>query len=173
MPAGDLTHPVPDLTGYITEGQVILSPERHARGVYPPIDPLQSLSRLMRRGAGRGRTRDDHLDVAAQSLSLLARAREVAELADLLGADALSETERRYLAYARAFDDVLAQRPDENRTLDDTLHRAWQAISVLPRRELAMLSTDALDRHYLGGAGRVPPLRPEPEEDRARPPAAR
>lgn len=148
MPAGDITHPVPDLTGYITEGQVVLSAERHARGVYPPIDPLSSLSRLMRRGAGPGRTRDDHLDLAGQTLALLARAREVTELADLLGTDALSETEHRYLAFAAAFDTQLAQRPDENRDLDDTLERAWQAVSVVPRRELTMLGDDQLDRHY-------------------------
>ena len=136
MPAGDITHPVPDLTGYITEGQVVLSSERNARGLYPPIEPLSSLSRLMRRGAGPGRTRDDHLDLAAQALSLLARARDVAELADLLGAEALSETERRYLAFADAFDTGLAQRSDEDRDLDDTLDRVWRAVSVLPRREL-------------------------------------
>ena len=78
MPAGDITHPVPDLTGYITEGQIVLSPDVHARGVYPPVDPLSSLSRLMRSGAGPGRTRDDHLDLAAQLLAALARARQVA-----------------------------------------------------------------------------------------------
>lgn len=148
MPAGDLTHPVPDLTGYITEGQIVLSPDRHARGVYPPIDPLSSLSRLMRRGAGPGRTRHDHLDVAAQTLSLLARAREVTELADLLGADALSEAERRYLTYAEAYDSQLTQRPDENRSLEDSLDRAWRALDVLPRTELAMIGTDDLDRRY-------------------------
>lgn len=164
MPAGDLTHPVPDLTGYITEGQVVLSAERQAAGVYPPIDPLSSLSRLMRRGAGPERTRDDHLDLAAQALALLARARDVGQLADLLGADALSETERRYLAYAAAFDAELAQRPDEDRTLDDTLDRVWKAVSVLPRRELAMLTADELDRRYLGGPGHVPP-RPDPVEE--------
>ena len=86
MPAGDITHPVPDLTGYITEGQIVLSAEVHARGVYPPVDPLASLSRLMRRGAGPGRTRDDHLDVAAQLLAALARARRSRELAELVGA---------------------------------------------------------------------------------------
>jgi len=148
MPAGDITHPVPDLTGYITEGQVVLSSERNARGVYPPIEPLSSLSRLMRRGAGPGRTRDDHLDLAAQALSLLARARDVAELADLLGTEALSETERLYLAFADAFDGGMAQRPDENRDLDDTLDRVWRAVSVLPRRELTMLPAEQLDRHY-------------------------
>ena len=148
MPAGDITHPVPDLTGYITEGQIVLSPDRHARGLYPPIDPLSSLSRLMRRGAGAGRTRDDHLDVASQALALLARARDVAELADLLGAEALSETERRYVSFADAFDTALNQRSDEDRQLDDTLDRVWRAISVLPRRELTMLPGAQLDRHY-------------------------
>jgi V/A-type H+/Na+-transporting ATPase subunit B len=156
MPAGDVTHPVPDLTGYITEGQVVLSAARHAAGCYPPIDPLLSLSRLMRRGAGAGRTRDDHLDVAAQALALLARARDVSQLADLLGTDALSETELGYLALAAAFDAALSQRPQENRSLDETLDRVWQVVSVLPRRELTMLPTDQLDRHYLGGRGPVP-----------------
>ncbi|MGJ3562069.1 hypothetical protein ACR6C2_43155 [Streptomyces sp. INA 01156] len=85
MPAGDITHPVPDLTGYITEGQIVLSCETHALGVYPPVDALSSLSRLMRKGAGPGRTRADHLDVAAQLLAALARARQVRELADLVG----------------------------------------------------------------------------------------
>lgn len=173
MPAGDLTHPVPDLTGYITEGQVVLSAERHARGVYPPIDPLSSLSRLMRHGAGHGRTRDDHLDLAAQALSLLARARDVTELADLLGADALSDTERRYLAYADAFDTYLAQRPGEDRTLDDTLDRAWQAVSVLPRRELAMLTASQLDCRYRGGPGAVPAASAaDPEEEPGAGPSA-
>ena len=166
MPAGDLTHPVPDLTGYITEGQIVLSAERHASGVYPPIDPLSSLSRLMRRGAGPGRTREDHLDLAAQALALLARARDIAELADLLGTDALSETERRYLGYDAAFDAQLTQRPDEDRTLDDTLERMWQAISVLPHRELTMLPTEQLVSRYVGGPGRVTPRAvDDPEEE--------
>lgn len=169
MPGGDLTHPVPDLTGYITEGQVVLSVERHAGGAYPPIDPLSSLSRLMRLGAGPQRTRDDHLDVAAQALALLARARDLAELADLLGADALSETERRYLAYRDAFDTHLTQRADEDRSLDDTLDRVWRSVSVLPRRELSMLPADQLDRRYIGGRGAVPA---RPVEDRKEPPRA-
>jgi V/A-type H+-transporting ATPase subunit B len=166
MPGGDLTHPVPDLTGYITDGQVVLSAERHAAGAYPPIDPLSSLSRLMRRGAGPGRTRDDHLEVAGQALALLARARDLTELADLLGVDALSETERTYLAYRDAFDAQLSQRADQDRHLDDTLDRTWRAISVLPRRELTMLRADQLDHHYQGGAGRLPPRsRNDAQED--------
>jgi V/A-type H+-transporting ATPase subunit B len=152
MPAGDITHPVPDLTGYITEGQVVLSPQAAARGLYPPVEPLSSLSRLMRKGAGPERTRADHLDVAAQSLAALARARQVRELADLVGATGLGATDRQYLAYAEAFEQqVLTQRPDERRTLDQTLDRIWQALSVLPRRELGMLSADLVETHVGGG----------------------
>ena len=104
MPGGDITHPVPDLTGYITEGQVVLSGDVQARGVYPPVDVLSSLSRLMRHGAGPGRTREDHLDVAAQALAALARARQTAELAELVGPAALSATDRRYLEFRTALE---------------------------------------------------------------------
>ena len=94
MPAGDITHPVPDLTGYITEGQIVLSAEVHARNIYPAVDPLSSLSRLMRRGAGKDRTREDHLDLAAQFIAALSRARQVRELAELVGTAALGESDR-------------------------------------------------------------------------------
>jgi V/A-type H+-transporting ATPase subunit B len=148
MPAGDITHPVPDLTGYITEGQVVLSPEAHARGTYPPVDALSSLSRLMRHGAGPGRTRDDHLDVAAQLLAALSRARRVGTLADLIGTDALSEVDRAYLDLQAQFEqDLVAQRAGERRTLDDTLDRAWRVLLRLPRSELGMLPAALLDQH--------------------------
>ncbi|MER6102918.1 V-type ATP synthase subunit B [Streptomyces sp. NPDC001832] len=151
MPAGDITHPVPDLTGYITEGQVVLSRETHAQGVYPPVDALSSLSRLMRKGAGPGRTRDDHLDVAAQLLAALARARQVRELTDLVGETALSPADRRYLEFDQAFlHRFVDQRPDELRTLDQTLDRAWQVLLTLPRSQLAMLPTALLDVHGAG-----------------------
>lgn len=153
MPGGDITHPVPDLTGYITEGQIVLSPELHARGIYPPVDALSSLSRLMRHGAGPGRTRDDHLDVAAQTLAALAAARRAAGLAELVGAAALSAADRRYQDFDQAFASrVISQGRTENRTLDDTLGRAWQALGVLPRRELTMLSAAALDAYYPAAA---------------------
>jgi V/A-type H+-transporting ATPase subunit B len=149
MPGGDITHPVPDLTGYITEGQIVLSPELHASGVYPPVDALSSLSRLMRHGAGPGRTRGDHLDVAAQSLAALAAARRAAELAELVGTAALSRADRLYQDFDVAFaSHVISQGRAENRDLDDTLGRAWQALRVLPRRELTMLSAEALDAYY-------------------------
>jgi V/A-type H+-transporting ATPase subunit B len=109
---------------------------------------LGSLSRLMRHGAGPGRTREDHLDVAAQVLAALARARQGRELADLVGEDALSQTDRDYLRFAEEVEHrMLDQRPDESRTLEDTLDRAWDALRVLPRRELTMLSSALLDAH--------------------------
>jgi V/A-type H+-transporting ATPase subunit B len=162
MPAGDITHPVPDLTGYITEGQIVLSAEIHARGVYPPVDPLASLSRLMRRGAGPGRTREDHLDLAAQLLALLARAREVSELAELLGSASLSPTERIYLSFADAFyADFVHQGADQSCSLEESLGRAWKVASLLPRRELTSLSEKEIERWYVaeasdpaGGPGR-------------------
>jgi V/A-type H+-transporting ATPase subunit B len=140
MPAGDITHPVPDLTGYITEGQIVLSAEIHALHVYPPVDALASLSRLMRHGAGAGLTRDDHLDVAAQLLAALSRARQARELAELVGVDALSSTDQQYVAVEQAFRHRLVdQGPEERRELDDTLDRAWEALAALPRRELSMI----------------------------------
>jgi V/A-type H+-transporting ATPase subunit B len=149
MPAGDITHPVPDLTGYITEGQLVLDQELHVRGVYPPFDALGSLSRLMRLGAGPGRTRDDHLEISAQLYALVARARQVADLADVVGADALGHGERLYLDFAEAFRrDFVSQGRAEARSLEETLGRAWQVASMLPRRELSMMSESALDAHY-------------------------
>jgi V/A-type H+-transporting ATPase subunit B len=152
MPGGDITHPVPDLTGYITEGQIVLSHELHVRGVYPPFDPLGSLSRLMRLGAGDGKTRDDHLQLAAQLYALVAQARRVSDLAEVVGADALSEGEARYLGFADAFQaGFVRQGVDELRALDETLDRGWRVASVLPRAALTMTSEATLAAHYGGG----------------------
>jgi V/A-type H+-transporting ATPase subunit B len=154
MPAGDITHPVPDLTGYITEGQIVLSRQMHARGVYPPVDALSSLSRLMRNGAGPGRTRADHLDVAAQLLSALAHARQVRELADLVGQAALSPADRRSLDFEDAFArELVDQRRDELRTLDETLERAWQVLMTLPRGQLTMLPAEFIEAHRTPESG--------------------
>ncbi|WP_330180119.1 V-type ATP synthase subunit B [Nocardia sp. NBC_01503] len=148
MPGGDLTHPVPDLTGYITEGQLVLSGDLHARGVYPPIDMLSSLSRLMRNGAGPGRTRADHLPLAAQLLAVLARARQARELAELIGADGLTPVDRAHLAAEEAFTrEFVNQGPGAVRTLDDSLDRAWRALDPLPRRALSMLPDELLDAY--------------------------
>jgi V/A-type H+-transporting ATPase subunit B len=152
MPAGDITHPVPDLTGYITEGQVVLAPEVQARGVYPPIDPLSSLSRLMRGGAGPGRTREDHLDVAAQLLAALARARQVRELAEIVGSEALSGTDRLYVDLGTEIERrLIDQQRGESRSLEETLSRCWDVLGVLPRRELTMLSGRLIDTYLPEG----------------------
>ena len=148
MPGGDITHPVPDLTGYITEGQIIFSAQMHLHNVYPPVDALSSLSRLMRRGAGAGRTRDDHLPVAAQLLASLARARQVGALAELIGPDALTATDRSYLLFEDDFAAKLVnQRPDAARPFDETLDRAWEVLARLPRSELSMLPSGLLEAH--------------------------
>lgn len=148
MPVGDITHPVPDLTGYITEGQIVLAPDVHARGIYPPVDPLASLSRLMRNGAGAGRTRDDHLELAAQLLAALARGRQVREPAEIVGGSALSTTDQLYLHFATELEHgLLDQQRHEQRTMDQTLDRCWDIANVLPRRELTMLSQRFLDAH--------------------------
>ncbi len=152
MPGGDITHPVPDLTGYITEGQIVLAPDIHARGIYPPIDPLSCLSRLMRHGAGPGRTRDDHLELAAQLLAALSRARQVRQLAEIVGEAALSGTDQLYLEFATTFERTLThQRRGERRTLEETLGRCWDVVSVLPERELTMLSRRFLAAHPRAG----------------------
>lgn len=155
MPAGDIAHPVPDLTGYITEGQLVLSPEAHLRGVYPPFEPLRSLSRLMHLAAD-----PEHLELAAQLYALVAEAQHAADLADIVGADALGDVERAYLSFRARFDqDFVTQGRGEARTLDETLDRAWRVTSTLPRRELSMLSAQVLDRRYEGDDGAARPTR--------------
>ncbi len=154
MPAGDVNHPVPDTAGYITEGQLVLAPDLHAQGIYPPFDPLGSLSRLMRLGAGAGRTRADHLELAAQLYALAAEARRARELAEVLGEDALSDAERRRLAFADAMNaEFVGQERGEGRSLQETLDRGWRVVSRLPRAELTMISDASLDAHYDGARG--------------------
>jgi len=149
MPAGDITHPVADLTGYITEGQILLTHSVQGEGVYPPVDVLGSLSRLMRKGTGAGRTRADHPAIAAQLIAAVAHANEVRDLADLIGTAALTDTDRSYLEFAKAFDSVLIdQEAGESRSLEDTLSRAWRVASVLPRRELTMVPARDIAAFY-------------------------
>lgn len=153
MLAGDVSHPVPETTGYITGGQLVLSAELHTQGLYPPFDALGSLSRLMRLGAGPGRTREDHLELAAQIYALAAEARRARELAEVLNEDALSPAERRRVELAAAMNaDLLAQAPDEDRSLEETLDCGWRVVSRLPRADLTMLSDAALAAHYSGSA---------------------
>lgn len=171
MPAGDITHPVPDLTGYITEGQVVLSSEVHAHGIYPPVDALASLSRLMRKGAGQGRTRDDHLDVAAQLLASLSRSQQVRELAELVGVEALSAADLAFVDFAGQFErKLLQQRPDERRSLAQTLDLAWSVALTLPDRELTMLPSAMLAAHRDSAAlATVPEERRDPRHEQRGP----
>jgi V/A-type H+-transporting ATPase subunit B len=149
MPAGDITHPVPDLTGYITEGQLVLATDLHARGIYPPLDLMGSLSRLMRRGTGAHLTREDHLELSDQLYALTARALQAAELAEIVGADALPAADQRLLAFRAQLErKFLSQGQQESRTLETTLDLGWQVVSQLPATELTMVSRQTLAAHY-------------------------
>ncbi|HTO86708.1 MAG TPA: V-type ATP synthase subunit B [Thermoanaerobaculia bacterium] len=147
MPAGDVTHPIPDLTGYITEGQIVLDRGLERRGIYPPVDVLPSLSRLMGDGIGAGRTREDHEAVARQTYAACARSARARALESIIGRDELSEVERAYLAFGDVFEErFLPQRPDERRPVAETLERAWEALMVLPEGELGRLPAEQLSR---------------------------
>ena len=148
MPNDDITHPIPDLTGYITEGQIVLSRDLHARGIYPPVDPLPSLSRLMEDGIGARRTRDDHSRLASQLYAAYARVKEVHRLASIVGEEELSEINRRYLQFGERFErEFVAQHPYENRDFHQTLDLGWQVLEPLPDTELTRLSRDLIARH--------------------------
>lgn len=161
MPNDDVTHPIPDLTGYITEGQIVLSRDLHAKGVYPPIDVMPSLSRLMEDGIGAGRTRDDHSPVASQMYAAYARMKEVERLASIIGEQELSEVNRRYLQFGQRFErQFVGQGLAENRTFAQTLDRGWQALAPLPDSELTRLSRALLQRHRAPGSGTGPGAAP-------------
>jgi len=158
MPSDDITHPVPDLTGYITEGQIVLSRELHGRGVYPPVAVLPSLSRLMKDGVGKDTTREDHARVASQLFASYAKALEVRGLATIIGAEELSDSDRLYLKFADAFEQrFVAQGEDEERSVFETLERAWDLLRQLPAERLTRLSEADLARHHVKSAGRAEP----------------
>jgi V/A-type H+/Na+-transporting ATPase subunit B len=151
MPSDDITHPIPDLTGYITEGQIVLSRELHNQGIYPPVHISPSLSRLMKDGIGKDDTREDHPRVAAQLYALYARALETRNLASIIGADELSERDRRYLGFADAFDERFVGQSDaEDRSIEATLNLAWELMSLFPRDMLTRLSETELAKYYQG-----------------------
>ncbi|HDM36727.1 MAG TPA: V-type ATP synthase subunit B, partial [Candidatus Syntrophoarchaeum butanivorans] len=133
MPDDDITHPIPDLTGYITEGQFVLSRNLHRRGIYPPVDVLPSLSRLMDEGIGPGRTREDHAGVANQLYAAYAEGRDMRDLVAVVGEEALTERDRRYLEFADRYErEFVTQGPDEDRTIFQTLDLGWELLSMLP-----------------------------------------
>ncbi len=148
MPDDDVTHPIPDLTGYITEGQIYLARPLHNKGLYPPINPGPSLSRLMNNGIGEGKTRKDHKNVADQLQAAYANGLDLRRLVAITGEDALSETDKLYLKFADEFERVFVNQGSENRTIDESLNIAWTVLSVLPKSELTRLSNEQIDNYY-------------------------
>ncbi|POP34378.1 V-type ATP synthase subunit B [Lactonifactor longoviformis] len=149
MPNDDITHPIPDLTGYITEGQIVLDRQLHGQAIYPPINVLPSLSRLMKDGIGEGYTRVDHQDVANQLFSCYAKVGDARALASVIGEDELSPLDKKYLLFGNAFEhEFVGQGPLENRTIIDTLEKGWELLGMLPKEELDRIDTKILDKYY-------------------------
>ncbi|WP_394925440.1 V-type ATP synthase subunit B [uncultured Robinsoniella sp.] len=149
MPNDDITHPIPDLTGYITEGQIVLDRELHGQAIYPPINVLPSLSRLMKDGIGAGYTREDHQDVANQLFSCYAKVGDARALASVIGEDELSPLDKIYLKFGKAFEqEFVGQGENENRSIIDTLEKGWELLGMLPREELDRIDTKVLDKYY-------------------------
>ncbi len=151
MPEDDKTHPIPDLTGYITEGQIILSRDLYMRGIEPPIDVLPSLSRLKNKGIGNGKTREDHADTMDQIFSAYARGKEAKELAVILGESALSEMDRKYAKFSEEFENLyVAQGYNTDRTIEETLDIGWKLLSILPTTELKRIRPEYIEKYLKG-----------------------
>jgi len=148
MPDDDMTHPIPDLTGYITEGQIVLSRSLHRQGVFPPVDLLPCLSRLMNNGIGEGRTRADHRALANQLYASYAQGRDVRKLMAIVGEDALSELDKRYLRFGNEFERQMIGQGETRRTIEDTLALGWRLLGLLPRDELTRVSKAQVDQYY-------------------------
>ncbi len=151
MPNNDITHPIPDLTGYITEGQIVLSENLDKRGIYPPINILPSLSRLMKDGIGEGFTREDHSEVSNQIFSAYSKVQDIKALSQVIGEDELSEIDKKYLEFGKNFEEKLVkQRYDEDRNIILSLDLVWDIISVLPKEELERIKPETLNKYYRG-----------------------
>ena len=149
MPNDDITHPIPDLTGYITEGQITLDRSLNGQGIYPPINVLPSLSRLMKDGIGEGFTREDHQDVANQLFSAYAKVGDARALASVIGEDELSSTDKKYLEFGKAFEkEFVGQGLGVNRNIFETLNLGWKLLHILPKEELDRIDTKILDKYY-------------------------
>lgn len=151
MPNDDITHPMPDLTGYITEGQIVLGRELYFAGIYPPVAVLPSLSRLMKDGIGKNRTRDDHPRWGAQLYAAYAKTQDVRALASVIGEEELTEVDQKYLKFGRAFErEFVNQSFTENRTIERTLEIGWKLLSMLPKQELTRVTLDEIAQYYKG-----------------------
>lgn len=150
MPNDDITHPIPDLTGYITEGQIVLDRSMHQQNIYPPINVLPSLSRLMKDGIGEGFTREDHQDLSSQLFSSYAKVGDARALASVIGEDELSPIDKQYLAFGKAFEkEFVGQDTFENRSMIETLDKGWKLLSMLPKEELDRIDTKILSKYYI------------------------
>ena len=148
MPNDDITNPVPDLTGYITEGQIVLSRDLYQSDIYPPINILPSLSRLMKDGIGKDYTREDHPELSDQIFSAYSKVKEVAALAQVIGEDELSETDRKYMEFGRQFEErFVKQHHNENRDILETLNLAWELLSILPIEEMNRISPETMEKY--------------------------
>lgn len=149
MPNDDITHPIPDLTGYITEGQIVLDRTLYQQGIYPPVSVLPSLSRLMKDGIGEGYTRQDHSDVANQLFASYSKVQEAKSLASVIGEDELSDIDKLYIKFGKEFESTfINQGKDENRDIQTTLDIGWELLRILPRDELDRIDTSILDKYY-------------------------
>lgn len=149
MPSDDISHPVPDLTGYITEGQIVLDREMFQRGIYPPVAGLPSLSRLMKDGIGKGRTRDDHPHVASQLFAAYSKVKDIRSLAAVIGTEELSPVDQLYMKFGKEFEaQVITQGEYENRSIEESLDLGWKVLKLLPRTELLRVTQEELEKHY-------------------------
>ena len=149
MPSDDITHPIPDLTGYITEGQIVLGRELFRKGIYPPVNVLMSLSRIMKDGVGEGKTRGDHQEISNQCYDAYSRAQEVRALSEIVGKGGLTGVDRKYMELGDIFEkEFLSQGVDENRTLEETLSLQWNAASLLPKNELTKIKDKFIEQYY-------------------------
>src|SRR3989338_4533526 len=149
MVGDDITHPIPDLTGYITEGQIVLSRELHRRNIYPQIDVLPSLSRLMNMGIGKGKPREDQKQVSDQLYAMYAEGRDLRGLVAIVGEESLSERDRSLLKFAEVFElRFVRQGRDEDRTIEDTLNLSWELLSTLPEQQLTRVSPELRKKYY-------------------------
>jgi V/A-type H+-transporting ATPase subunit B len=150
MPSDDITHPIPDLTGYITEGQIVLDRNLYLKGIYPPINILPSLSRLVKDGTGKGITREDHGACARQLFACYSKVQEVRSLASVIGEDELSPIDKLYMEFGRTFEkEFVSQSIDEDRTMEQTLNKGWDILGILPKEELDRVDSKILDKYYV------------------------
>jgi V/A-type H+-transporting ATPase subunit B len=149
MPGDDITHPIPDLTGYITEGQIVLDRQMDAAGIYPPVSVLPSLSRLMKDGIGAGYTREDHVTLANQLFACYAKVQDAKALASVIGEEELSDADKKLLAFGRAFEKQFVGQGNVNRTIEQTLDLGWDLLTMLPRETLDRCDDETLDNYYV------------------------